>query len=266
VRLGPAPVVRLEGPLAHLYVSTLALAREKKAWDAPDVCFEPARARLRARSDCRLSSLDTVRRGADQGQTNARPRAVDNVCGRTPSGQVPAGTALRGPRPAPRPGRSCEAGRGAGRHPSRGRQGFGATRQGRRPAATVRVRHHGDRRPRSGLSRHRGWWSGWSTCTTASTRRGRTRTVARPGPPVGSSRRCPRGSRTGYGPVVLQSESVRHAARSGSTKRHPQATAGAGLPAGGPFGDAGPARPMHSVWTTVWTMEPSLSGDGGTRR
>jgi hypothetical protein len=84
----------------------------------PGTRSEPARAALRARRNCLLSSLDTVRRRADQGQTKpfstgcgqllwtrrASHQACDSGATRP---RVPLSTAVDGslpvgPRPAPR--------------------------------------------------------------------------------------------------------------------------------------------------------------------
>jgi hypothetical protein len=76
----------------------------------------------------------------------------------------------------------------------------------------------------------------------------------------------PTGGRTGYGPVVLQPGFVRHAGGSGNTGGDAQLDSKAEPEAASQSGDAGPPPPIHSVWTTVWTTDPSPSIDEGTRR
>jgi hypothetical protein len=104
----------------------------------PGTRSEPARAALRARRNCLLSSLDTVRRRADQGQTRPCPRAVDNFCGRaTPSHQGRDAAGRRPARRCPQPS--------VDRAPSTGTGSLENRPPGRPRVVTCRIRSVSER-------------------------------------------------------------------------------------------------------------------------
>jgi hypothetical protein len=66
----------------------------------PGTRSEPARAAVRARRNCLLSSLDTVRRRADQGQTNSAVHGLWKTSVDTPPGGTRDGTARQRQAPS----------------------------------------------------------------------------------------------------------------------------------------------------------------------
>jgi hypothetical protein len=265
VRLGPAPVVRLERPLAHLYVSPLDTAEGSGTRN--EGCRQ---GHSPAQGTAMLAAVKpghgTSARGPGSNQRVVHclwTTSVENdplVSRPLPRRLDPVETVVHTPLPGT-PGRLQER---PTRHP---RGGLAPELRGGVRTSTLSGR--------SGEIDSLPPWGGavsmqvtapmpWSARRSASPRSTESNLSERP---VGCSRPSPRGWPTGYGPVVLHSGSARHAGGRRGTRLQPAGSGGMRpAPGGVRAHDAGPLPYMHSVWTTVWTTSPSRDGDGRARR
>jgi hypothetical protein len=264
VRLGPAPVVRLERPLAHLYVSTFVRARER---GAPGRRRAHALSRLEPPSGHGATACCQAWIRYVAALSRVKPKRFSTACGQllwTRPGATP-GTQRRGDGDPTSLSTALEM-QGPGDptgFPARARpEGCPKVLIGGYEACQPRGMLLLGQRAGCGIlagqdqmSSSSAWSRGASTI----------RSVACMEPSVGGVGSCPEGCRTGYGPLVLQLGSARHAERSGAAGGDGELDAGTERGTESSCGDAAAPPPMHSVWTTVWTTEPSPSSDEGTR-